>query len=188
MQDFAHMPGSYASKKERIEELIDCLREQEPAFDPLAFLLERTNVADTLPIGFPNNEVDEILINYSANIDQMIGFFQKHECRNRSSKTFSFIWSRILDLDPRRLPDLVASIPEGASRMVSVPNIKQINLKVNLQNAAMWHEIIVEIFEDTKRADAIRYAAIHTCLLNCPHFADAWDALKERIARLMASP
>ena len=50
----------------------------------------------------------------------------------------------------------------------------------------MWHEIIVEIFENTKRADAIRYAPIRSCLMNCPQFSDAWDASKLRIDKLMS--
>jgi hypothetical protein len=184
VQNFAEKPGSFSLKKEQIEDLIERLQEREASFDPLAFLMARTEVAEIMPIGFPNNEVDEILLNHSEDIDLMLVFFQKNELRNKSSKTFGFIWSRILDLNPRRLPDLVASIPEGAQRIVSVPNVKQINLKVNAENAAMWHEIIVEIFEDTKRADAIRYAVIHSCIMNCPHFSDAWDALKERINKL----
>lgn len=185
VQHFAERPGSFSLKKELIEDLIERIQEREAPFDPLALLMSRTDVAETMPIGFPHNEVDEILINHSADIDWMLGFFRRNELRNKSAKTFGFIWSRILDLNPRRLPDLVACIPEGAQRIVSVPNIKQINLKVTPQNAAMWHEIIVEIFEDTKRADAIRYAVIHSCIMNCPHFSDAWDALKERINKLM---
>ena len=81
----------------------------------------------------------------------------------------------------------MARIPEDAQRVVSVPNIKQINLKLTLENAAMWHEILMHIFENPKRANALKYSAIRSCLINCPHFSDAWDTLKERIGKLMAA-
>lgn len=186
VQGFIVQPGLYMSKLATIEDLIEQIQEQDGAFDPLAFLMANTDIADSLPVGFPNNEVDEILINHSRDIDPMLWFFQKNELRHKSSKTFGFIWSRILDLNPHRLPDLVAAIPEGTTRILSVPNVKQINLRLNPDNARMWYGIIVEIFENPKRADAIRYAPIRSCLVNCPQFSDAWDALKLRINKLMS--
>jgi hypothetical protein len=186
VQSFAEQPGMHLSKVAQIEDLVERLQAEDNVFDPLAFLMGVTDVAESLPIGFPNNEVDEVLINHSANIHQMLLFFQSNELRNKSSRTFGFIWSRILDLNPQRLPDLVACIPEGTTRILSVPNVKEINLRLTPENAAMWHEIIVEIFENTKRADAIRYTPIRSCLMNCPQFSDAWDALKLRIERLMS--